>query len=281
MDNTTQPTLHDTAKPPMPSRPRRAVVDKAQSDLVAPANYFVVDPLFLTTAAMQPYQRKHHDPLYRPLRIYTLDPSASRLDGAVALLNVPFERLNSGPAGSILEVVDWDQTTGRSYERVNLDDPRILIENGRPPSPSDPMFRQQMVYAVCTSTYNAFRLALGRDPCWGFRARLGQPCPKLRIRPQAFYERNAYYDSSAGELKFGYFDADNDVQGRNRPQGRVFTCLSHDIIVHEMTHALLDGLRTRFGLADPPGCRGLPRGICRPSGNPHALLLFGCHSCRD
>ena len=106
------------------------------------------------------------------------------------------------------------------------------------------MFRQQMVYAVCTSTYNAFRLALGRDPSWGFRARLGQACPKLRISPQAFYERNAYYDLSVGDLKFGYFDADENVQGRNRPQGRVFTGLSHDIIVHEMTHALLDGLRT-------------------------------------
>ena len=70
--------------------------------------------------------------------------------------------------GSILEVVDWDETTGQFNKPVDLDDPRILIESGRVPSPSDPMFRQQMVYAVCTSTYNAFRLALGRDPCWGF-----------------------------------------------------------------------------------------------------------------
>jgi hypothetical protein len=184
--------------------------------------------------------------IYRPLRIYTLDPSASRLDGAVALLNVPFERLSSGPVGSVLEVVDWDQTTGQINKPVDLDNPRILIENGRAPSPSDPKFRQQMVYAVCASTYNAFRLALGRDPCWGFHAKLGQACPKLRIRPQAFYERNAYYDSSVGELKFGYFDADADAQGRNRPQGRVFTCLSHDIIVHEMTQSI----QAPMGLAD-------------------------------
>ena len=123
------------------------------------------------------------------------------------------------------------------------------------------MFRQQMVYAVCTSTYNAFRLALGRDPCWGFHARLGQAYPKLRIRPQAFYERNAYYDASVGELKFGYFDADDNVQGRNRPQGRVFTCLSHDIIVHEMTHALLDGLRTRFRLPTHPDVAAFHEGF--------------------
>jgi hypothetical protein len=261
MDDTTQLIPDGTVKPDMAPGSPCSEIDKAQGDLAASANYFVVDPVFLATNSMQPYQRAHQDPLHRPLRIYTLDPTASRLDGAVATLNVPFERLSSGPVGSILEVVDWDETTGQVNKPVDLDDPRILIESGRVPSPSDPMFRQQMVYAVCTSTYNAFRLALGRDPCWGFRARLGQACPKLRIRPQAFYERNAYYDSSVGELKFGYFDADENVQGRNRPQGRVFTCLSHDIIVHEMTHALLDGLRTRFRLPTHPDVAAFHEGF--------------------
>jgi hypothetical protein len=261
MDDTTQLIPDGTVKPDMAPGSPCSEIDKAQGDLAASANYFVVDPVFLATNSMQPYQRAHQDPLHRPLRIYTLDPTASRLDGAVATLNLPFERLSSGPVSSILEVVDWDETTGQFNKPVDLDDPRILIERGRVPSPSDPMFRQQMVYAVCTSTYNAFRLALGRDPCWGFRARLGQACPKLRIRPQAFYERNAYYDSSVGELKFGYFDADENVQGRNRPQGRVFTCLSHDIIVHEMTHALLDGLRTRFRLPTHPDVAAFHEGF--------------------
>jgi hypothetical protein len=169
--------------------------------------------------------------------------------------------LNSGPVSSFLEVVDWDQTTGQSNKSVDLDNPRILIENGRTPSPSDPMFRQQMVYAVCASTYSVFQQALGRDPCWGFHAKPGQACPKLKIRPQAFCERNAYYDSSAGELKFGYFSADGDVQGRNRPHGRVFTSLSHDIIVHETTHALLDRLRTRFRLATHPDVSAFHEGF--------------------
>ena len=261
MDDTTQLIPDGTVKPDMAPGSPCSEIDKAQGDLAASANYFVVDPVFLATNSMQPYQRAHQDPLHRPLRIYTLDPTASRLDGAVATLNLPFERLSSGPVSSILEVVDWDETTGQFNKPVDLDDPRILIESGRVPSPSDPMFRQQMVYAVCTSTYNAFRLALGRDPCWGFRARLGQACPKLRIRPQAFYERNAYYDLSVGELKFGYFDADENVQGRNRPQGRVFTCLSHDIIVHEMTHALLDGLRTRFRLPTHPDVAAFHEGF--------------------
>jgi hypothetical protein len=261
MDDTAQLIPDGTVKPDMAPGSPCSEIDNEQGDSAASANYFVVDPVFLATACMQPYQRTQQDPLHRPLRIYTLDPTASRLDGAVATLHVPFERLRSGPVGSILEVVDWDETTGQFNKPVDLDDPRILIERGRVPSPSDPMFRQQMVYAVCTSTYNAFRLALGRDPCWGFHARLGQAHPKLRIRPQAFYERNAYYDSSVGELKFGYFDADDNVQGRNRPQGRVFTCLSHDIIVHEMTHALLDGLRRRFRLPTHPDVAAFHEGF--------------------
>ena len=261
MDNATQPPLHNALKPNVASAPLRPEFSRAQANVAPPANYFVVDPVFLATASMQPYQRTHQDPISRPLRIYTLDPAASRLDGAVATLRVPFERLSSGPAGSILEVVDWDETTGQFNKPVDLDDSRILIESGRTPSPSDPMFRQQMVYAVCSSTYDVFRKALGRDPCWGFHARLGQACPKLRIRPQAFSDRNAYYDSSSGELRFGYFGADSDVQGRNRPHGRVFTSLSHDIIVHETTHALLDGLRTRFRLPTHPDVAAFHEGF--------------------
>lgn len=73
----------------------------------------------------------------------------------------------------------------------------------------------------------------------------------LRIRPHAFNGQNAYYDPRNGALNFGYFDADG-ANGRNLPRGRVFTCLSHDIIAHETTHALLDGMRARFRLPTNP-----------------------------
>jgi hypothetical protein len=214
--------------------------------------YFDVDPIFLGAASVQPYERKRGDPIYRPLRIYTLDPSASRFDGAVATINVPYEELAPGPDGSVLQVLDWDQTHGRTYLPVDLDEKSALIRNGHDPSLSDAMFHQQMVYAVCSSTYNAFRVALGRVPSWGFPARPGTSRPVLRVRPHASYDENAYYDETAGELNFGYFDANKSVQGRNLPSGRVFTCLSHDIVVHEMTHALLDGLRARFRLPTNP-----------------------------
>jgi hypothetical protein len=42
-------------------------------------SFFEVDPVFLGNASVRPYERKREDPLYRPLRIYTLDPNARRL----------------------------------------------------------------------------------------------------------------------------------------------------------------------------------------------------------
>ena len=197
-------------------------------------HYFTVDPIFLGASAVVPYQRQADDPVYRPLRIFALDPSASRLDGAIATLNLAYEKLTPGPRGAVLEVVDWDETTGDLHAPLDLDDHKVLIRNGREPSISDAHFHQQMAYAVCSSTYNVFRSALARDPSWGFPPRPGEDRAILRIRPHAFVGENAFYQPRTGELCFGYYDAMASVSGRNLPLGRIYTCLSHDIIVHEM-----------------------------------------------
>ena len=65
-------------------------------------------------------------------------------------------------------------------------------------------------------------------------------------------EANAYYDSSMKALLFGYFSASKTDPGLNAPGQTVFTCLSHDIIAHETTHAIVDGIRDKFDeLTDP------------------------------
>lgn len=199
----------------------------------------------------RPYDRKLEDPMYRPLHIYTLDPTVSRLDGAIATVNVPYEKLQPGPTGKLFLVDDRNDTTGEQYQAANLDDPKLLITDGFSPSLSEPRFHQQMVYAVCSVVHAAFRRALGRDIAWGYRVASpeetggGNPDPaRLRIRPHAFEGANAYYDREKGELAFGYFRT-QEATGE-LPGGTVFTALSHDIIAHEMTHALLDGLRAHF-----------------------------------
>ena len=198
-----------------------------------------------------PYERKRGDPIYRPLRIYTLDAAGSRLEGGVALVNVPYETLTPGPCGAVFEVDNHDGALGVDYQRLDLDDPGVLIRSGLSPTPSDPRFHQQMVYAVCSLVHAAFKTALGRDLAWGFD-REGDGPVRLRLRPYAGDEENAFYDERTGELRFGYFRASGPVHGRNLPGGFVFTSLSHDIVAHEVTHALLDGLRQHFNRPTGP-----------------------------
>ncbi len=206
---------------------------------------FVVAPSVTRAARNRPYERRPGDPLFRPLRIYTLDPAASLPDCPTATLKIPYEPLSPGPQGSRFAVVD--ALGERRNQPVDLDDVRLAMGEGFAPSPSQIQFHQQMAYAVCSAVHATFRHALGRPPAWGFDERqdpLHQD--RLVIRPHGTHDRNAYYDKARGELVFGYFAADPQVLGNNLPRGTIFTCLSHDIVVHELTHALLDGLRCEF-----------------------------------
>lgn len=216
---------------------------------------FDVAPSLAGIAETRPYKRLTGDPVYRPLKIYTLDPSTPRREGAIATLKVPYEKLEPGPKGSIFEV-DNDDGFQRN-QRVDLNDPHILMNSGLDPNPSDPRFHQQMVYAVSSSVYHAFRTALGRHVTWSFQRGAKGDNNRLLLRPHALAgERNAFYDSSTGSVEFGYFRADKKVAGRNLPGSWVFTCLSHDIIAHEVTHALLDGMRANFTIPTNPDVPG-------------------------
>ena len=196
----------------------------------------------IASSPLAPYERRKGDPIYRKLQIYTVDPSTPRLEGAVALVDVPYE---PGPVGNLFCVQDYDADRQALYRRADLDDKGVLLRSGYAPSQSDPRFHQQMVYAVCSNVYAGFRKALGRQLTW-------RPGTKrLVVQPHARDERNAYYDEEAGALSFGYFKADPNSSDTTLPGGYVFTCLSHDIIAHEVTHALLDGLRAQF--ARPTG----------------------------
>ncbi|MGB9365833.1 MAG: hypothetical protein WCE79_07460 [Xanthobacteraceae bacterium] len=192
-------------------------------------------------------------PPYRYLRGYALDPGFStRLDTAAiseVCYRIPFEEVEPGPIGEYVAVMDFDPASDCWYEPVDLSNERVASQQGLAPSEGNPQFHQQFVYAVAMKTIRHFERALGRRINWhGPRS-----TPKndgfirqLRIYPHAMREANAYYDSQKRALLFGYFTAADQYQGANYPGGIVFTCLSPDIVAHEMTHAILDALHPRY-----------------------------------
>lgn len=200
------------------------------------------------------------EPALRALKVYALDPSAGNYIGNVMSLNVKWERnLKPGPAGSKIAVIDYDGANKRYYPPVDLNDHRILARGGLDPSESDPRFHQQMVYAVATETIEKFEAALGRRIHWrradrppGAEDGKGRTWRKtdsiwvLNLFPHAMVQANAFYSPEAKGILFGYFAAQTTNQGQNLPGQRVFTCLSHDIVAHEVTHAIIDGIRTYF-----------------------------------
>ena len=194
-------------------------------------------------------------PPYRRLRTYAIDPSFStRLETSAlnrGLLSVRWEGLKPGPVGEYIEVADKD-VDGTTYAPANLDDPRLLAQDGFAPAEGKPQFHQQMVYAVSMNTIAHFEAAMGRPVLW--RPRINpkdqfddsEYVQRLQIQPHAFRDENAFYDPVAVALRFGYFQAAANDPGDHVPGTKVFTCLSQDIVAHETTHAILDGMHRRF-----------------------------------
>jgi hypothetical protein len=223
--------------------------------------YFTLGPGVARAASAAAYERRTGDPVYRPLRVYTLDPSTLALEGATAVLQVPYEPLQPGPIGSVFEIGDADDAG--DAQPLDLDDPKVLITQGVSPSPSNPQFQQQMLYAVCSSVYAVFRSALGRRIAWGFDPTDQNGIARLILRPRVGEEgANAAYHRASGEIRFGYFELPaGRPRGRNVPGAPVYTCVSHDIVVHELAHALIDGMRSYFLFPTGPDVLGFHEGF--------------------
>ena len=193
-------------------------------------------------------------PISRRLRIFSFDPALAakyELAGlSTVTIEIPWDdTLRPGPIDEYLEIIDVDPASDAAYAPVDLNAPELLATDGLAPSESDPRFHQQMVYAVARKTIDHFERALGRKTLWAAHRHADHKgenyVPRLRIYPHALREQNAYYSPQKKALLFGYFP---DLMGRSNsaPGTFVFTCLSHDIIAHETTHALLDAVHPRF-----------------------------------
>lgn len=186
----------------------------------------------------------------RELTVLAQDPSIRDDDGNPILtkVHVPNEAIIAGPTGSRIEVIDYDVVrdifvapeTTPLYEdakgnRNKFSTAAILTR---------PAFHAQNVYALAAATLWRFEFALGRHISWSFDSGVH----RLKIAPHAFAEANAFYSREDEALMFGYYAAP-DADGKMQP---IYTCLSFDVVVHETTHAILDGLRAQLMLPATP-----------------------------
>ncbi len=176
----------------------------------------------------------------RRLTVFAQDPTV-RMNGKIltAQVVIPAEVLDPGPTGFRVKVIDYDSTLDRFIKPASSaqgdpfekKDPNKLID--------DPNFHAQNVYAIVMSTLDRFERALGRRVGWGF----DRGAHQIKVVPHAFADANAYYSRDQETLMFGYFPGQRKT---------IFTCLSHDIVAHEATHALIDGLRRNYLLPSSP-----------------------------
>jgi hypothetical protein len=154
----------------------------------------------------------------------------------MARISVPAEDLIPGPIGYRLQIVDYDSTIGRFNDAHTL--PRSLADE--PPEwwagnlniLKDYRFHAQNVYALVMKTLARFQFALGRRVGWSFKTH------QLKVAPHGMLDANAFYSPRDEGLVFGYFLGKSGTT--------VYTCLSHDVVVHETAHALIDALRERY-----------------------------------
>lgn len=190
----------------------------------------------------------------RKLTIIAKDPGLRiGADGPMvfAQVNVPAEILAPGPTGYRVKVVDYNATERRAYAaRQEYQDGETLLDPFAPGEGetlldpayqarviANPNFHAQNCYAIAMRTLGLFERALGRRVAWSSGGH------QLHIAPHAFALANAFYSEPDRALMFGYFFTDD-----GKP---IFTALSHDVVAHETTHAVLDGLRTRY--TEPSG----------------------------
>src|SRR5688572_3662756 len=99
--------MSETQDGSLPSTPK-SVEAVAQTDEALPADSGNVKPSACIAEGItfvigdgvgravegRPSERTNDQPIYRPLKIFALDPSVSRLEGATAVVNVPYEHLD-------------------------------------------------------------------------------------------------------------------------------------------------------------------------------------------
>jgi hypothetical protein len=177
-------------------------------------------------------------PPQRHMTVVAQDPCVRKKNGKILMAKIalPAEELIPGPTGYRVHVVDFDASEGSFYGAHNLpadyEREPASWQNGDLKLLRDFRFHAQNAYALVMKTLARFEFALGRRLGWSFDTH------QLKVAPHGMLDANAFYSPQEEGIVFGYF--------KGLSSAPVYTCLSHDIVVHETTHALVDALRERY-----------------------------------
>ncbi|MDQ3690498.1 MAG: hypothetical protein M3406_10775 [Chloroflexota bacterium] len=184
-------------------------------------------------------------PRHIGMTVIAQDPTVvdERGRAITATVKVPADRIRPPFQTHRFITVNYDPRTGQARRDFRLlQDGTFVDRFGRASHRTllrDRDFHAQNVLAVAARTLAAFESALGRRVPWAFGNH------QLYLVPHAFEDANAVYDEGKQALLFGY------IAG-GEGDAPIYTCLSHDIIAHETSHALLAGLRPGFAEAGLP-----------------------------
>lgn len=136
--------------------------------------------------------------------------------------------LLTGPVGNRLAVFDYNRDTDTVLEGVPRRD-----DGGfdRGVDTASVHFQQLNAYAIAARAISFVERELGRTLSWGFDG------GRLFMLPHAGEMANAFYSKETKSLLFFSYFLDNQPS---------HTCLIHDIVAHEVGHALLDAVRDRY-----------------------------------
>jgi hypothetical protein len=184
------------------------------------------------------------------MTIIAQDPAVKDSAGKIlrTRISIPHENLNPGPRGYRVHVVDYDTSQRVLYQPSEIPDETDPFARASDRKLlTDPDFHAQNVYAIIMRLLARFEKALGRRVSWSFGGH------QIHVVPHAFADSNAYYSNDNRGIYFGYFPGSDG--------GLVYTCLSHDVITHEATHALIDGLRETYTVPSHPDQAGFHEGF--------------------
>ncbi|MCU0566902.1 MAG: hypothetical protein MUF49_09925 [Oculatellaceae cyanobacterium Prado106] len=168
----------------------------------------------------------------KKMGMFLQDPSLAKLrDNYDFPIEVDYLR---GTGSSRVAIQDNDESGAEVFPGLNwATEPDLSFEHFESQGLIDnPQFHQVNTFAVINRALDFVEEEIGHPLVW-------KDGSALVVRPHAFQGMNAYYDPMSPSLNFGFFT----TPFRRAP---VWTCLSHDIVTHELGHAILDTFRPLY-----------------------------------